>query len=84
MRHIIPLSLTSVNLFPVPPTLTVATAGGHTAAGGTAVKKANGAGFSRRSTVKRMGTATPGHLVPVLVAGARKGQISKLETLAFW
>ena len=47
MRLIIPLSLTSVNLFPVPPTLTVATAGGHTAAGGTAVKKANGAGFSR-------------------------------------
>lgn len=46
---IIPLPLTS--LFPVLMTLTVATACGHTAAGGTAATGANGAGFRRRSTV---------------------------------
>ena len=54
----------------MPTTLTVATAGGHTAAGGTAAIEAIGAGFSRRSTVRVIGTATPEHLVPAPAARA--------------
>ena len=52
-------------------TLTVATASIHTAAGGTAVIRANGAGFSPRPTVREITTATPQHLVPAPVTRAR-------------
>ena len=68
---IIPLSLTSVDLFPVPMTLTVAPSRGRTAAGGAAVRQANGAGFNRQPTVRRTVTATLQHLVPADVAGLR-------------
>ena len=65
--------------------LTVATACGHTAAGGIAVRRDNGAGFSRRPTVRGMETATTEHLAPARVAGAvRSPSNSKLETIAFW
>lgn len=53
----------------------MATVGGHTAAGNTAARQANGAGFSRRSTARRIGTATPEHLVPAPVAGAKRVRI---------
>ena len=74
VRLIIPLSITSVDLFPVPPTLTVVTMAGHTAAGGTVVILDIGAGFSRRSTVRRMVTVTPKHLAPADVAGAKRSR----------
>ena len=79
-----PLSSTSVDFFLVSMTLTVATVCGHTAAGGTVVIPENGAGFSRRSTARRMATATPKHLVPAPVAGEKRSRILKVETMAFW
>ena len=72
MRLIVPLSLTSVDLFPVPITLTVVPSRGHTAAGGTAVRRANGAGFNHQPTVRRTVTATLMNLVPARVAEARR------------
>ena len=57
---IIPLSLTSVDWFLVPiMMLTVALPIGHRAAGSIAVIRANCAGLSRRSAVRRIVTATP-------------------------
>ena len=67
---IIPLSLISVDLIPVPMTLTVAPPRGHTAAGGTAVTPGNGAGLSRTSTVRGIVNAAPQHVAPARVAGA--------------
>ena len=78
-----PLSLTCVDFFLVPTTLTVATVCGHTAAGGTVAIRENGAGFSRRSTVRRMVTATLKHRVQAPVAGGKRSRNMKFkETMA--
>ena len=61
----------------------MATVCGDTPAGSIVAIQENGAGFSRRSTVRRMATATPKHLVPVGVGVARNLNL-KLETVAFW
>ena len=76
MRLIIPLSLTSVEFFPVPPALTVATTGGDTVAGSTAVRRANGARLSRQpADVRGIETTTSMHLVPAPVTGEERSHI---------
>ena len=69
-----PLSLTSVDFFLVPTTLTVATVCGHTAAGSTVAIRENDAGFSLRSTVRKIATA----MTPKAKAAKR------VQTLRHW
>ena len=83
------LSLTNVDLFPVPVTLNqaqvVATRRipgrpGRTTAGGPAVTRDNGARLKSRNTVKRIATASPWSMD---IAAPRVDKTNKLETTAF-